>query len=111
MRNYCNIKTKRDGSTIYISIRDNGDGIPEDIKEKIFNPFFTTKPTDEGTGLGLAMSNDIIREHGGTLTVTSEIGSFTEFTISLPEDASAFFKDPDNEEQDEAPAGENDITP
>ncbi len=106
-----NIKTKRDGSTIYISVRDNGDGIPEDIKEKIFNPFFTTKPTDEGTGLGLAMSNDIIREHGGTLTVTSEIGSFTEFTISLPEDASAFFQDPDNEEQDETPAGDNDITP
>ena len=86
------IKTLRDGSTVHIAIRDNGDGIPDEIKEKIFNPFFTTKPTDEGTGLGLAMSNDIIREHGGTLQVTSEPGKFTEFTIKIPDDASAFFR-------------------
>lgn len=86
------IKTKREGSTIQISIRDNGDGIPDDIKEKIFNPFFTTKPTDEGTGLGLAMSNDIIREHGGSLEVTSETGNFTEFTIKIPDDVSTYFQ-------------------
>ncbi len=91
------IKTKREGSTIEIAIRDNGNGIPDDIKEKIFNPFFTTKPTDEGTGLGLAMSNDIIREHGGSLTVTSEQGKFTEFTINIPEDASGFFLETDDE--------------
>ena len=87
------IKTIRDGSTIHISIRDNGNGIPDDIKDKIFNPFFTTKPTDEGTGLGLAMSNDIIREHGGSLEVTSEKGKFTEFTIKIPDDARAFVQD------------------
>ena len=96
------IKTIRDGSTIHVSIRDNGDGIPDDIKEKIFNPFFTTKPTDEGTGLGLAMSNDIIREHGGTLEVTSEAGKFTDFTIKLPDDASTFFQETVEEDPDQA---------
>ena len=95
------IKTLRDGSTVHIAIRDNGDGIPDEIKEKIFNPFFTTKPTDEGTGLGLAMSNDIIREHGGTLQVTSEPGKFTEFTIKIPDDASAFFQEPVEKDPDQ----------
>ncbi len=67
-----------------IRIRDNGDGIPTEIADQIFNPFFTTKPTDQGTGLGLALSNDIVREHGGTIRVESEPGAFTEMIIELP---------------------------
>jgi two-component system NtrC family sensor kinase len=68
-----------------LKICDNGVGIPEAIQQKIFQPFFTTKPTGEGTGLGLSLSYDIITKgHGGTLTVQSEEGGFTEFIISLP---------------------------
>ena len=63
---------------------DNGNGIPHDIKEKIFQSFFTTKPTGEGTGLGLSLSNEIIIAHGGKIKVESEIGKFTEFKIILP---------------------------
>ena len=64
---------------------DNGTGIAADIKDKLFQPFFTTKPTGEGTGLGLSISYDIItQQHGGTITVQSEPGAFTEFTIRLP---------------------------
>jgi len=60
-------------------------GIPEDVKEKIFNPFFTTKPAGEGTGLGLSMSHDIIvKQHGGRIEVDTQPGQFTEFTIVLP---------------------------
>ena len=54
------------------------------VIEKIFNPFFTTKPTGQGTGLGLALSNDIVREHGGAIRVASEPGEFTEMTVELP---------------------------
>ena len=82
-----NICTKNDGDNILIIIRDNGKGIPEDIKDKIFNPFFTTKPTDEGTGLGLALCNDIIQKHGGEITFESEEGKFTEMTVTIPKDA------------------------
>jgi signal transduction histidine kinase len=79
------VSTKSLGDKVEIRIRDNGTGIPEEIKDKIFNPFFTTKPTGEGTGLGLSLSYDIIvKEHGGKLEVESEKGSFTEFTITLP---------------------------
>ena len=64
---------------------DNGAGIPPDIQEKIFNPFFTTKPAGEGTGLGLSLSHDIVvKQHGGTIEVVTEPGSFTEFIIALP---------------------------
>ena len=80
------ISTKKLEDGVEVSIRDNGTGIPDDVIDKIFNPFFTTKPTDQGTGLGLAMSNDIIREHGGTITVDSEPDSYTEFTVHLPFD-------------------------
>ena len=76
--------TKRGDDRIEVRIRDNGNGIPPDVIEKIFNPFFTTKPTDQGTGLGLALSNDIVREHGGTIRVASEPGAFTEMTVELP---------------------------
>ena len=78
------LKTRRVGDRAAITIRDNGDGIPTDVIDKIFNPFFTTKPTDKGTGLGLALSNDIVRQHGGTISVESSHGEFTEMTIELP---------------------------
>jgi GAF domain-containing protein len=70
---------------VEIRIRDNGTGIPPEVKEKMFNPFFTTKPAGEGTGLGLSMSHDIIvKQHGGTIDVDTLPGAFTEFTIVLP---------------------------
>ncbi|WP_226915723.1 ATP-binding protein [Hymenobacter siberiensis] len=79
------ISTRRVGKKVEIRVRDNGQGIPEAVRAKIFQPFFTTKPTGEGTGLGLSLSYDIVTQgHGGTLSVTSEEGSFTEFLISLP---------------------------
>jgi len=77
--------TRNLGDRIEVRIRDNGTGIPPDIREKIFNPFFTTKPAGEGTGLGLSMSHDIVvKQHGGTIEVVTEPGSFTEFIITLP---------------------------
>jgi len=70
---------------VEIRIRDNGTGIPPEVKEKMFNPFFTTKPAGEGTGLGLSMSHDIIvKQHGGTIEVETEPGAFTEFRLVLP---------------------------
>ena len=77
--------TKNLGNRVEIRIRDNGTGIPADVKEKMFNPFFTTKPAGEGTGLGLSMSHDIIvKQHGGRIDVETEPGAFTEFIITLP---------------------------
>jgi GAF domain-containing protein len=77
--------TKGQGDHVEIRIRDNGTGIPPEVKEKMFNPFFTTKPAGEGTGLGLSMSHDIIvKQHGGTIDVDTLPGAFTEFTILLP---------------------------
>jgi signal transduction histidine kinase len=67
-----------------ITIRDNGPGIPDSIKEKIFQPFFTTKPTGHGTGLGLSLSYDIVKAHGGEIRVESEEGVGTTFIIALP---------------------------
>jgi two-component system, NtrC family, sensor kinase len=77
--------TKIAGDAVEIRIRDNGTGIPPEIREKIFNPFFTTKPTGEGTGLGLSMTHDIVvKQHGGRIDVETEPGAFTEFIITLP---------------------------
>ncbi len=77
--------TKNLGGKVEIRIRDNGTGIPQEVKEKMFNPFFTTKPAGEGTGLGLSMSHDIVvKQHGGTIDVNTEPGVFTEFIITLP---------------------------
>jgi two-component system, NtrC family, sensor kinase len=77
--------TKNLGDQVEIRIRDNGAGIPDEIKDKIFNPFFTTKPSGEGTGLGLSMSYDIIvKQHGGSIDAETEPGLFTEFKIVLP---------------------------
>ena len=68
-----------------IRILDNGTGIPLDVREKMFNPFFTTKPSGEGTGLGLSMSHDIIvKQHGGKIDFETKLGEFTEFIINLP---------------------------
>jgi signal transduction histidine kinase len=82
--------TKNLGNKVEIRIRDNGTGIPLEVKEKMFNPFFTTKPAGEGTGLGLSMSHDIVvKQHGGTIDVDTEPGVFTEFIITLPRTAGA----------------------
>ena len=77
--------TKSLGDKVEIRIRDNGTGIPAEVREKMFNPFFTTKPAGEGTGLGLSISHDIIvKQHGGSIEVDTQPGSFTEFRIVLP---------------------------
>jgi two-component system, NtrC family, sensor kinase len=77
--------TKSFGDRVEITIRDNGTGIPPEVKEKMFNPFFTTKPTGEGTGLGLSISHDIVvKQHGGTIEVDTQPGEFTEIKIILP---------------------------
>ena len=78
------IKTQYVGDEVMISVADNGMGIPEKVVAKIFQPFFTTKPTGEGTGLGLSLSYDIIKAHGGKIQVKTEEGKGTEFVISLP---------------------------
>ena len=84
------VSTKNLGESVEIRVRDNGTGIPDEIKEKIFNPFFTTKPAGEGTGLGLSMTHDIVvKQHGGTLDVVSAPGEFTEFRVVLPRGAAS----------------------
>ena len=81
--------TKSLGDHVEIRIRDNGIGVPAEIREKMFNPFFTTKPAGEGTGLGLSISHDIIvKQHSGSIEVDTEPGAFTEFRIILPRTAS-----------------------
>ena len=69
---------------VEIRIKDNGNGIPQKVKDKIFQPFFTTKPTGQGTGLGLSLSYDIIKAHGGEIKVETKEGEFTEFVVHLP---------------------------
>jgi signal transduction histidine kinase len=77
--------TKGLGDRVEIRIRDNGTGIPPEVREKMFNPFFTTKPAGEGTGLGLSISHDIVvKQHAGSIEVDSEPGAFTEIRIILP---------------------------
>lgn len=78
------IETSHENEKISIKIKDSGSGIPQDVIDKIFNPFFTTKPVGKGTGLGLSISHDIIKEHNGTLNVESEKGKGSTFTICLP---------------------------
>jgi signal transduction histidine kinase len=83
--------TKSLGDSVEIKIRDNGTGIPPEVKEKMFNPFFTTKPAGEGTGLGLSISHDIIvKQHGGSIEVDTKPGQYTEFRIVLPRKAAIF---------------------
>jgi signal transduction histidine kinase len=79
------LTTKKQADQVVIEVADNGTGMPEQIKEKIFQPFFTTKPTGEGTGLGLSLSYDIVTKgHGGTIEVETTEGIGTKFIISLP---------------------------
>jgi signal transduction histidine kinase len=85
--------TKDLGDRVEIRIRDNGTGIPSEVREKMFNPFFTTKPAGEGTGLGLSISHDIIvKQHGGFIEVDTQPGEFTEFKIILPRVAASLAK-------------------
>jgi len=76
--------TKKIDGKILISVKDNGTGIPQKVVDKIFQPFFTTKPTGQGTGLGLSLSYDIVKAHGGEIKVESKEGEGAEFVISLP---------------------------
>ena len=78
------VETRKIDKAIELTVRDNGGGIPEEIRDKIFQPFFTTKPTGQGTGLGLSLSYDIVKAHGGSISVRSAEGKGTEFTINLP---------------------------
>jgi signal transduction histidine kinase len=78
------VSTKNLGDQIQITVSDNGPGIPDEIKGKIFQPFFTTKPTGQGTGLGLSLSYDIVKAHGGELKVDSKEGMGSIFKIILP---------------------------
>jgi signal transduction histidine kinase len=80
--------TKNLGDKVEIRIRDNGTGIPPEVRDKMFNPFFTTKPAGEGTGLGLSITHDIIvKQHSGSIEVASRLGQFTEIRITLPRTA------------------------
>ena len=79
------LSTKNLNGKVEIKIRDNGNGIPQKLLNKIFQPFFTTKPTGQGTGLGLSLSHDIVKAHGGELQVRTKDGEFSEFLIHLPE--------------------------
>jgi signal transduction histidine kinase len=79
------VTTQEAGDGVEIHVRDNGTGIPTDIRDKLFQPFFTTKPSAQGTGLGLSITYDIVTNaHGGTITVDSEVEAFTEFVVTLP---------------------------
>lgn len=78
------VSTKKEGNKVLISVKDNGNGIPDSIKEKIFQPFFTTKPTGQGTGLGLSLSYDVVKAHGGELNVETKENEGSAFIILLP---------------------------
>ena len=78
------VSTKKVGDKVEISVKDNGNGIPQKVLDKIFQPFFTTKPTGQGTGLGLSLSYDIVKAHGGELKVETKEEEGTTFTIQIP---------------------------
>jgi signal transduction histidine kinase len=89
-------RPKTFGDSVEIRIRDNGTGIPPEVREKMFNPFFTTKPAGEGTGLGLSISHDIIvKQHARSIKVETQPGKFTEFKIVLPRVAASLAKSGD----------------
>jgi two-component system NtrC family sensor kinase len=77
------VTTKKENDKVIITVHDNGNGIPEKVRDKIFQPFFTTKPTGQGTGLGLSLSYDIIKAHGGEIKVETNEGEGSEFIIQL----------------------------
>ncbi len=78
------VSTKKIGDKVLISVKDNGNGIPQKVLDKIFQPFFTTKPAGQGTGLGLSLSYDVVKAHGGELKVETREGEGSEFSIRLP---------------------------
>src|SRR4030095_7655254 len=78
------VSTKKVNGKVEIKVKDNGNGIPQKALDKIFQPFFTTKPTGQGTGLGLSLAYDIMKAHGGEITVNTNVGEYTEFIIRLP---------------------------
>jgi two-component system, NtrC family, sensor kinase len=78
------VSTNKEGNKVLISVQDNGTGVPQKILDKIFQPFFTTKPTGQGTGLGLSLSYDIVKAHGGELKVETKEGDGSIFWIQLP---------------------------
>nr|WP_214460515.1 ATP-binding protein [Flavihumibacter fluvii] len=78
------LSTKKSGGKVLITVKDNGNGIPPKVVDKIFQPFFTTKPTGQGTGLGLSLSYDIVKAHGGELKVDTREGLYTAFVVQLP---------------------------
>jgi signal transduction histidine kinase len=78
------VSTKKNDGKVEIRVKDNGNGIPQKVLDKIFQPFFTTKPTGEGTGLGLSLSYDIVKAHGGELKVETKEGEGSTFNIELP---------------------------
>jgi two-component system, NtrC family, sensor kinase len=79
------VSTRELGDVVEIRVRDNGIGIPPEIKDRLFQPFFTAKPPGEGTGLGLSISYDIItQQHGGSISLDSKVGEYSEFAVRLP---------------------------
>jgi signal transduction histidine kinase len=78
------IRTQDQGNTVLIQVEDNGPGVPDEIRDKLLMPFFTTKKGTEGTGLGLSITHDIIKSHEGSLSIESKVGEFTRFTILIP---------------------------
>ena len=78
------VSTEKEGNKLEVKVADNGNGMPQEVLDKIFQPFFTTKPAGQGTGLGLSLSYDIVKAHGGELTVETEEGIGTVFSIMLP---------------------------
>jgi len=78
------VSTRKTGSRVEVKVEDNGNGIPQKVLDKIFQPFFTTKPTGQGTGLGLSLSYDIVKAHGGELRVETKEGEGSTFIIQLP---------------------------
>ena len=84
MNHTVEVSTKKKGNTVVTIIKDNGNGIPSKIADKIFQPFFTTKPAGQGTGLGLSLSYDIVKAHGGELKVESREGEGAEFIVQIP---------------------------
>ena len=78
------VVTRGSRSMLQVVFRDHGCGIPDDLLKKVINPFVTTKPSSEGTGLGLSISHDIMQKHGGTLSIESVLGEYTEVTLELP---------------------------
>src|SRR5450432_2025264 len=81
---FISVETKKANGNVEIRVKDNGNGIPQKVLDKIFQPFFTTKPAGQGTGLGLSLSYDIVKAHGGEIKVETKEGEFTEFVIQIP---------------------------